>query len=86
MTTLKLQTPIEFGSEQVSELAFQELKAKHMRHLPKEVGMNEILKLASTLTGLPDKFIDELSSQDTMRVIEVINGFFQNSQEILNAG
>lgn len=80
MVTLKLNTPIQFGSETIQELTFQDLKAKHIRHLPKEVGMNEILGIASTLSGLPDKFIDELTCDDTLRVVEVINGFFLNSQ------
>jgi hypothetical protein len=81
MTKLNLTNPISFGSETISELNFQDLKAKHMRNLPKEVGINDILNLASTLSGVPPKFIDELSSSDTIRVVELINGFFQNSQK-----
>jgi hypothetical protein len=83
MTRLKLHQPINYANELISELEFQELKAKHLRYLPKEIAMNDILGLASTLTGQVPKVIDELSSADTIRVVEVINGFFQNSQETM---
>jgi hypothetical protein len=82
MVTLKLTTPISHGSEPIHELTFQPLKAKHMRSLSKDINLNEMLNLASTLTGVPPRTIDELSSEDTLRVIEVINGFFPNSQGI----
>ena len=85
MTVLKLHQSIAHGSETVTELVFQTLKAKHIRNIPKDIGMNDILNLASTLTGLPPKVIDELSSEDTIRVVEVINGFFQPSQATTEA-
>lgn len=77
MIKLSLIAPISFGLEIISELNFQDLKAKHMRNLPKDVGINDILNLASALplSGIPSKFIDELSSNDTIRVVELINGF-----------
>ncbi len=79
-------TPISFGSETITELQFQELKAKHMRQLPKEVGIGDILNLAATLTGVPPKVLDEMTANDTLKVVEVVNDFFPNSQETTQEG
>ena len=83
MIELKLETPIHFGSEVITKLSFSPLKAKHMRALPKDIGMNDLLNLASTLSGVPSQFLDELSSSDTIRVMETINRFFQTSQRAM---
>lgn len=80
MTTLKLSTPISFGSETISELIFQPLKAKHLRKMPNDVNADYLLTLAGTLTGVVPLVIDELCAEDAFRVIEVTSGFFPNSR------
>jgi len=86
MKTLKLTDPINNGSENITELTFQSLKAKHLRKFPTTPGMGDFLGLVSTSTGVVPSVIDELSVEDAMRAIEVISGFFPNSQETMPKG
>jgi hypothetical protein len=74
---IELKAPIQNGSELITELVFQPVKAKHIRLLPlANTNMNFHIQLAGTLTGTPPSVMDELSAEDTFQVIEVIENFF----------
>lgn len=78
---LKLQNPLQEGSEVIHELVFQPLKAKDLRKISTTPEMGDFLKLVSISTGVVPSQIDELCLEDAMRAIEVVSSFFPNSQE-----
>jgi len=72
---IKLLEPIQFGSETITELEMQKPKAKHWRGMPSSPGMGDLLDLAGRLSGHPPKVMDELSTEDMMRVLEAVGNF-----------
>lgn len=76
-TTIKLDDPIQYGSETISQLELRKPKAKDMRGLPLQMGMDDMLKLASRVSAQPDSVIDELSIGDLGRVMEVVGNFIE---------
>ena len=74
--TIKLEHPVEHGSEIISELVFQRrMKAKDMRALPMKPDLGDLLNLVGRLTAQPPSVIDELDPADVMKAVEVVNGF-----------
>lgn len=71
MDTLELKSPIKFGSEIITELVFEEPKAKHMLELRENMNFADILKIAASLTNQPLKaVIYNLSARDAKKVVE----------------
>lgn len=77
---VKLKTKIQHGSETVAVLEFQPLKAKHLRKMPMNPGLSDMLNLAGDLCAQPPSVMDELSAEDTAAVLEVVGGFFGSFQ------
>jgi hypothetical protein len=74
--TVKLDEPIEFGSETISELTIRSPKAKDMRGLPMEgANIGHILDLVAKLCGQPPSVIDELGTADLLKVSEHVANF-----------
>jgi Phage tail assembly chaperone proteins, E, or 41 or 14 len=73
--TVKLRTPIEFGSQRIEELAFRPLTGKDLRKLPEGSSMDVTLVLAGRLSGQPDPVIDKLTGDDLWEVMTVVSGF-----------
>lgn len=72
---IALSEPIKFGSENINELVFRKPKAKDFRQLKMPLSMGELLDLAGKLAGQPPSVIDELSVDDTKKVLEVVGNF-----------
>lgn len=79
MTTKKipLNDPIQHGSETITALELRKPKARDMRGMPLEMGMDDMLTLASRCTAQPPSVIDELSFDDMTKVFEAIGGFIK---------
>lgn len=86
--TIQLAHPIQLGSESITELKFQRLKAKHLRGLPPfvttdegktEFGFDFLLILASRLCAEHSAVIDELEGEDIFEVVGVVGDFFGDS-------
>jgi hypothetical protein len=71
--TVKLRTPIEFGSQRIEELTFRPVTGKDVRRFQVAAGfeIDACLTLAGRLTGQPDAVIDKLSGDDLEEVIEI---------------
>lgn len=69
---IKLDEPITFGSETIAELELRKPKAKDMRGMPMQLGMDDMLALASRCTSQPPSVIDELSFGDLAKVMEAL--------------
>tara|TARA_R110000803_G_scaffold162194_1_gene225796 strand:+ start:9846 stop:10148 length:303 start_codon:yes stop_codon:yes gene_type:complete len=73
---LPLKKPIDWGSDgMVKQLELSEPKAKHLRQLSSDPGMDEILNIVADLAGQPDAFIDELSMGDATNACEFFGSF-----------
>lgn len=79
---IKLNTPIQNGTETIAELEMKRPKAKHFRGMPAKIGMDEMLDLAARSCGQPPSVIDELEADDMMRVLEVVGDFLESTRRI----
>ena len=75
MKKIKLNTPIQWGTETITELELRAPKAKDMRGMPLQLAMDDMLTLASRCTAQPPSVIDELEFNDLTRVMEEIGNF-----------
>lgn len=80
MNKYVLKVPVPWGSETVSELTIAPLKAKHMRGVPGEPKMGDLLILVGHVTGQPQAFIDELDAADAMALCGLVGGFLSGGQ------
>ena len=73
--TYKLNEPIQNGSEEITEFKLEKPKAKHVRRMPQEPGMDAILKVIGSLSNQPDSVIDELCFEDMNKLAEFFSVF-----------
>lgn len=69
---IKLQEPIEWGTETIEKIVLKPPRGKHLRGLPVSPGLNDILKLASKISGVSSAVFDEMCSEDVMRVVDAV--------------
>lgn len=81
---VKLEYPIEWGKDQglVEEIELQRPKGKHIKGINKDVGMKQLLDIASKISGYTPAFYDELDAVDCLKVTEVIGDFLDTGREI----
>lgn len=72
---LKLESPISFGQEVVTELEMSEPKVKHLRMLSSKPTMNEMIQMAGKMAARSDSFMDELSFKDMNLISSFIGAF-----------
>ena len=72
---LPLSSPIKHGQREVTELHLSELKAKHIRKMPTNPTMDDVLKVCGQLAAEPDSLIDELSLKDCNKLSEYVQAF-----------
>lgn len=70
--TIRLDEPISWGSETIKEVTLQPIQGKHLRKLSSEPNLNEILNIASKISGLSGGIFDEMASSDVMKVAEAV--------------
>lgn len=70
---LPLVNPIKFGPDTIDQFELVEPKAKHIRKMPAEPIVDDILKICADLAGQPDSAIDELSLKD----VDNLSTFFE---------
>lgn len=83
--TVKLLSPVTWGSEVIFELVVQKPKAKHVRNLPAEPKTGDLLDLAASLCGQTPRMIDELSIEDMTALMEVVGSFLGNGLKTGNS-
>ena len=78
---LKLRTPVEMGSERITEITFQRPKGKHLKKIGTEVNGETVMTIASKISGHPPMLFDELDVFDWRKVGEVIGDFLDDGQK-----
>lgn len=81
----KLQFPIDYLGNLVTEVELKRPKGKHIKNLDGKNPMADTLTLASKISGMPPAFFDEMDACDVTRVSEIISTFLSNGLEIGNS-
>lgn len=78
----KLSFPVTWDGENVQELEFQRPKGKHLKRMPAEPTMKDLLVLASKVCkqAYPPSFFDELDGVDVVAIAEVMGDFLTTGQ------
>lgn len=77
---IKLQTPINFGSDKITELKIRKPFAKDFRDMPLEPKMGDLLDVTAKLSGQAPSVIDQLDPTDLMEVMAVVGKFMRRGQ------
>lgn len=72
---LPLTSPVSLGDETIKELLLDEPKAKHIRNLPGDPGVDDVLKICADLAHQPDSVIDELNMRDVGKLTSFFEAF-----------
>lgn len=80
--TIKLEDPIQFGQETISELVLQVPKAKHIKEInAQNPSIKDILKIASKLSLVSEVALDELSIDDMIKVSDAVGNLVGSGPE-----
>lgn len=79
MVKLKLQHPIEFDGNTITELELARPKMKHLKNMGQNFSLADIMLIASKVSGQPNKVIEELDGADGMRLAEIIGSFLEST-------
>lgn len=77
---ITLIQPLKVGGEEVAVLKLRDPKARDFRALTSlDRPFASMLDLAASLSDLPAAVLDEMGSEDTMKVVEAVAGFLPQS-------
>lgn len=79
--TLKLRYPTEWGKEMIKEITFQRPKGKHLKHLSANAKAEDVILIASKISGHTPSFFDELDAYDWQKAIKVVNDFLDDGEK-----
>lgn len=74
--TIKLLEPVEWGSETVESITLKPIRGKHIRRLSAQPTMNDLLVIASKISGVSSAVFDEMCAEDVTRVTEAVGELF----------
>lgn len=76
--TLKLRTPIEFGSQTIEELTFRPGRLEDMKGLSirAALAIDDVITIACRLSGQPTAVIGKLGAADAGEVIAIATDFY----------
>jgi hypothetical protein len=77
MAIVKLAFPIENGTEKVVQLEIRKPLAGDLRGMGRDMGMDEMMTLASRCSGYPPSVIEKLDLSDFQKVAEVLGNFME---------
>lgn len=83
-TVVKLQYPIQYGSEEITELRTERrLRAADLRGITfgENMSADDVMNLVSRLFGQPLSAVKQLDASDLLAAGRVIDSFFKNGPE-----
>lgn len=80
--TIKLEYPIEWGSETITEIVLRRPKTKHIKHLGAKSTMSEVLLIAAKCSGIAPAMLGEFDAKDGIKIAETIQDFLGDGLEI----
>ncbi|GEM_PF-7135503 len=78
---LKLNDPIQFGTEKIESLSFRKAKAKDFREMPITPNVGDLLNVAAKLAAQPYSVIDMLSPKDMAEVMKILGELMGDGPE-----
>lgn len=69
---VKLDTPVEWGDDIISEVRLKRPKGRHIKNFGDDVKVGDMLKLASKVSGISMGVFEEMESPDCMKVAEAM--------------
>lgn len=69
---VKLSREYSWGSETITEITVNQPKGKHLRALPAEPRLHDLLELASKCSGISSKLVDELDGPDAIELSKAV--------------
>ncbi len=78
--TVKLAYPFEWDGKEITEITLQRPRGKHLKKMPSSPGINDLLLLASKVSGHPPVVFDELDGVDVTAICEAIGDFLSSGQ------
>ena len=78
---ITLSEPIDWGEDTYEEIEIPRLKGKHLKTLPANPTMKDLVAIAQKACGLPNRIFDELDGADYIAVGEAVGDFLDNGQE-----
>lgn len=79
---LALRTPIDANAGRIEVLTFRPIKAKHMRTLPADPNLGNLLDIAGFSTGLSAREIDLIDAADVADVLTIVGEFLAPGRPI----
>lgn len=73
--TVQLDEPVKHGEEEYRVLEICKPRGKHLRDLPMNPTMGDMLNLAADLASVPYSVMDELSFADIEQVMDAVGNF-----------
>lgn len=75
---IDLDYPVEWGEEGlVRSIELKRPKGKHIKNINRDVGIAQLLEIASKISGYTPAFFDELDAVDCLKVTEAIGDFLE---------
>lgn len=70
--TIKLEDPIQWGEETIEEVILKPIRGKHIKNLPAQPALKDLLVIASKISGVSSAVFDEMASSDIMKIAEAV--------------
>jgi len=75
MVKYKLATPVEFDGKVYEELEFPRPKGKHLKSIPGDPCLGDVMKVAMKICNVPNKVFEEMDGYDYSQVGDILNDF-----------
>ena len=79
---IKLQYPVEYDDKTYDTIVLKRPKGKHLKKLPQDPRLEDLLILAVKCSGLPNGVFDNMDGADCITVTEQIGDFLESGQKI----
>jgi len=79
MVKYKLATPVTVNEKVYEDLEFPRPKGKHLKNIPANPKLGDVMEVANRVCNVPPKVFDEMDSYDYAQVGEIIEGFLSKA-------
>ena len=77
----KLKYPLEWGSEEITEIEVFRPKGKDIKHIKGEPSMADNIKTASNCSKQPVSVFQEMDGSDVISICEIVSDFLTDGRE-----
>ena len=78
---VQLQFPFEWDGKKYDSIQLKRPKGKHLKGLPSEPTLDDLIRVAQKVTGIASPIWDEMDGADMMIVAEKIGDFLGSGRE-----